>query len=114
MKFLFFAGLVGVLGGLTLGLISGDYLLGIMVSVTGIGMILFSLPFLMVPFPVYVVNPIPLNFQMTVRHKCDEPDEFGKLTRSEEEKGEEDPDKKDDEDPPNPDWGDVPGKPFEG
>ena len=83
MKFLFFMGFVGALGGLAVGLVSGDFLMGIQISVAGIGMLIFSLPFIMAPFPVYLINPIPLNFNMTVSHRCGEPDDIGELNLGE-------------------------------
>src|SRR3972149_5720494 len=116
MKFLFLAGFAGALGGLAVGLVSGDFLMGILISLAGIGMLIFSLPFIMAPFPVYLINPIPLNFNMTVSHKCGEPDDIGEITNGDPDDGaEEDPGgDPDDDDPPKPDWGPVPGKPFEG
>ncbi|MDO8466560.1 MAG: hypothetical protein Q7S83_00235 [bacterium] len=83
MKFLFFTGFAGILGGLALGLISGDHLLGILVSVAGIGTLLFSLPFIMAPFPVYLINPIPLDLRMTLSHKGGEPDDIGEPNQGE-------------------------------
>ena len=47
------------------GLVLNDYLLGILITLAGIGSILFSLPFLILPLPM------DLNLKMTVSHKCD-------------------------------------------
>ncbi len=69
VRFLFFAGFFGVLVGLTIGLIMNDYLLGILFALTGIGTILFTLPFLILPIP------LDLNLKMTVKHKCGQEDD---------------------------------------
>ncbi|MEK7654322.1 MAG: hypothetical protein AAB345_03545 [Patescibacteria group bacterium] len=72
MKYLFLVGFFGVLAGLTTGLVMNDYLLGILFVLSGIGTILFTLPFLALPIP------LDLNLKMTVTHKCGDKDDDDK------------------------------------
>lgn len=64
MRFLFFAGFLGVLAGLAVGLLMNDYQLGILLALAGIGTILFTLPFLLLPLP------LDLNLSMKVTNVC--------------------------------------------
>lgn len=92
MKSLFFGGFVGVLFGLAIGVLMANYLLGILLVLAGIGAILFSMPFLVLPIPVDV------NIQMTLNDKTGRNNDIKK------------DDKNEDDD--KPDWGNVPGDPI--
>lgn len=92
MQYLFFSGFAGVLFGLSVGVITGNYLLGIFLVLAGIGAILFAMPFLVLPVPVDV------NIQLDINDQSGKNIDFKKK-------------EKEDEDD-KPDWGNVPGDPI--
>lgn len=115
MIFLFATGFLGALAGLVVGLVTGDLSLGILISLSGIAAILFSLPFLVLPLPVQLLGPIDLRQGLTVNYDCKScGKKIGERPPEDDLEIDPDDDPDDDDDPSNPDWGDVPGKPFEG